>query len=83
MQKNIAIGIFGHKDTEDIVTLKMAFDVCLWCVSVVVAHGLLAVMCRLSYSATCGILVPWPGIKPTSPALEGEVLTIGPPGKSS
>ena len=29
MQKNIAIGIFGHKDTEDIVTLKMAFDVCL------------------------------------------------------
>ena len=30
----------------------------------------------------CGILAPWPGIKPTPPALEGEVLTTGPPGKS-
>ena len=29
-----------------------------------------------------GILVPWPGIEPTSPALEGEFLTTGPPGKS-
>ncbi len=30
----------------------------------------------------CGILVPRPGIEPTSPALEGEVLTTGPPAKS-
>ena len=30
----------------------------------------------------CGILVPQPGVKPTPPALEGEVLTTGPPGKS-
>ena len=29
MQKDIAIGIFGHRNTEDIVTLKMAFGVCL------------------------------------------------------
>ena len=29
-----------------------------------------------------GILAPWPGIKPTTPALEGEVLTPGLPGKS-
>ena len=28
-----------------------------------------------------GILAPRPGIKPTSPALEGKVLTTGPPGK--
>ena len=35
----------------------------------------------LVYEA-CGILVPQPGIEPTSPALEGEVLTTGPPGKS-
>ena len=27
----------------------------------------------------CGILVPWPGIEPTPPAIEGEVLTTGPP----
>ena len=30
----------------------------------------------------CGILVSWPGIKPTSCALEGEVLTTRPTGKS-
>ena len=30
----------------------------------------------------CGILVPRPGIEPTPPALESEVLTTGPPGKS-
>ena len=29
-----------------------------------------------------GILAPRPGIEPTSPALEGEVLTTGLPGKS-
>ena len=29
-----------------------------------------------------GILVPWPGIEPAPPELEGEVLTTGPPGKS-
>ena len=31
---------------------------------------------------TCGILAPWPGIKPAPDALEGEVLTTGLPGKS-
>ena len=25
----------------------------------------------------CGLLVPWPGIKPAHPALEGEILTTG------
>ena len=29
-----------------------------------------------------GILTPQPGIKPSSPASEVEVLTTGPPGKS-
>ena len=29
-----------------------------------------------------GILTPWLGIEPAPPALESEVLTIGPPGKS-
>ena len=27
------------------------------------------------------MIVPGPGIKPAPPALEGEVLTTGPPGK--
>ena len=30
----------------------------------------------------CGILAPKAGIEPTLPALEGEVLTTGPPGES-
>ena len=30
----------------------------------------------------CGILSPWPQIELTFPALEGKVLTTGPPGKS-
>ena len=30
----------------------------------------------------CGILVPWPGIEPTPPRLEGRVLITGLPGKS-
>ena len=28
------------------------------------------------------LLALWPGIKPTPPALEGQVLTTGPPGKT-
>ena len=39
-------------------------------------------MHQFSYPPACGILVPWPGIEPTSPALEGGFLTTGPPGKS-
>ena len=36
----------------------------------------------LNCPIACGILVPQPGIKPVSPALEGRFLTTGPPGKS-
>ena len=28
----------------------------------------------------CGILAPQPGTEPAPPAVEGEVLTTGPPG---
>ena len=35
-----------------------------------------------SCSMACDILVPWPGIEPMSPALQGRFSTIGPPGKS-
>ena len=42
--------------------------------SVVVAH-------ELSRSVARGILVPQPGMKPVSPALQGRFLTTGPPGK--
>ena len=42
---------------------------------------LLFMFCFFGIEA-CGILVPWPGITSTAPALEGEVLTTGPPGQS-
>ena len=29
----------------------------------------------------CRLLAPWPGIKPTPSASEGEALATGPPGK--
>ena len=34
----------------------------------------------VSYPLACGILVPWPEIKPMLPALEGEFLTLDPQG---
>ena len=37
---------------------------------------------EFSCPTTCGILVPWPEIKPASPVLEDGFLTTGPPGKS-
>ena len=43
--------------------------------SVVVAHG-------ASCSTACRVLVPQPGIEPTSPPLQGVLLITGPPGKS-
>ena len=44
--------------------------------------GSAAVVCRLSYFAAYGILVPWPGIESMSPALQDGFFTTGPPGKS-
>ena len=43
---------------------------------------ILLLFCALVFwPEACGILAPWPGIEPTPPALEGKVLTTGPPGK--
>ena len=33
----------------------------------------------LTFPEACGILAPWPGIEPLSPALEGRFLTTGTP----
>ena len=41
-----------------------------------------AVAQELSCPATCGILVPQPGIEPIAPTLEGGFFTTGPPEKS-
>ena len=45
------------------------------CWAFTVAHG-------FSCPEACGILLPWQGIKPKSPALEGRFLTTGPLWKS-
>ena len=36
----------------------------------------------LNCPVACGILAPRPGIGPVPPAMEGKVLTTGPPGMS-
>ena len=48
---------------------------CSLLTSLVEAHG-------HSCPTACGIVVPWPGVKPPSPELEGKFLTTGPPAKS-
>ena len=54
----------------------------LCCFSQVVTRGLSSCSTWFTCSRACGILVPWPRIKPMSPALEGEFLPTGPPGRS-
>ena len=44
-------------------------------------YGFCFIFCYFGREA-CGILAPQPEFKPTPPALEGEVLTTKPPGKS-
>ena len=44
--------------------------------------GLVVAVHGLSWAMACRLLVPGPGIKPISPALEGRFLITGPPGKS-
>ena len=49
-----------------------------------ICYSTTSVLCFVFFfdGKACGILVPWPGNKSTPPALEGEVLTTGLPGKS-
>ena len=70
-KKNLSVYLFGC------VLVVAHRDLLLWCKdSLVVTHG-------LSCSMTCGIFIPGPGMKPTSPALQGKFLTTGPLDKGS
>lgn len=51
--------------------------------NLILLHWVIAGAHRLSYPVVCGIFVPWSGIKPESPELEGGFLATGPPGKSA
>ena len=52
----------------------------LWCAGSIV-RGLSSCSAWALFLHTMWVLTPWPGIEPVSPALEGIVLTTGPPGK--
>ena len=48
-----------------------------------ICYNIVSVWCCDFFGCeACGILVPWLGIEPAPSALEGEVLSTGPPGKS-
>ena len=47
-----------------------------------VCYNIASVLFRFFGPEACGVLAPRPGIEPAPAALEGEVLTTGPPGKS-
>ena len=48
-----------------------------------ICYNIASVLCFGFFGCkACEILAPWLGIKPAPPALKGEVLTTGPPGKS-
>ena len=48
-----------------------------------ICYNIASVLCFGVFDPkACGILVPQPGIDPTTPALEGEALTTGPPEKA-
>ena len=69
----------------EVVTIDVQGFFSFWlCWVFIATPGLsLVIAPRLSGSTECGILVPWPGIEPMSPALEGRVWTTGAPGKST
>ena len=54
---------------------KIFFKIC-WFVTILLLFCVLVLWLQ-----AYGILAPWPGIEPTSPALKGKVLTTRPPGK--
>ena len=74
--------------TRNIHCAMLASAVAACSLSLIVAHGLQSMWAsvvgvhRLSCSEACEILVPRPGIKPSSPALQAGLLTSGPSGKS-
>ena len=71
-------GAWALEHTGSVVAVRGLSSCGVWALK---CSGSVVAACRLSCPAACGILVPQPGIEPT-PALEGGLLTPGPPGKS-
>ena len=66
----------------------IVWDLLWWCTDAGLcncgswAHNWVVEAVGLRCSVACGILIPLPGVEPMFPALQGEFLTTGPPGKS-
>ena len=68
---------------QDLFLLQCAgFSSCGTCTSELQSTGSAVAVQGLRCLGARGILVPQPGIEPSSPALEDGFLTTGPPGKS-
>ena len=70
-----------------ILSLSLSFFFLLWMIwksLLNLLHHCFCFLCFKFFLAVrhVGLLAPWPGIEPTSPALEGEVLITEPPGIS-
>ena len=83
-KNNVTIFISIFQNWLDITFLKIfLFDVDYFLSLYWICYNIPSVLCFGFFGhKACGILAPRPGIEPTCPALEGEVLTTGPPGKS-
>ena len=63
-------------DTQDLCCVS--WDLSLWHMdSLDTAWDSVIAARRLSYSTGCGVLVPWPGIEPMPPALQGGFSATG------
>ena len=69
-KKKKSLLMLCQKEQKDIFNHRSFFDCCF----IYLFFGLCCAACR--------ILALWPGIEPAYPAMEGEILTMGSPGKS-
>ena len=69
--------------SSEIVSLKFFLSLYLICYNIDSVFFFFNVFCLLFFGPEArGIVAPRPGLKPTPSALEGEVPTTRPPGKS-
>ena len=66
----------------EFVTILLPFYVLVYWFMVMVIGIMLWFIGLFIWFMLCGILAPRPGVESAPSALEGEVLTTGPPGKS-
>ena len=87
----VLIAMVGNKEAGELVSVtRMFFLIVFFFVTIVFlfCSRMFCYTCFFCFlfwffgPKACGILAPQPRIEPTSPALEGTVLSPEPPGKS-